>query len=91
MDEFVIPSAANHAGSLLRAYAYRATDIQAPLQLHWSFALKDNALVSCILIAENVVYLVDSASFFSSVDARSGTLLWCFSTDGVAGDEANAC
>lgn len=82
MDELSIPSTAIYGGNLARTFEYHTTGVHATLYLYWSFPLREGATISCpVLVAENVVYVGDSAGFFSALDARSGDLLWCFATD----------
>lgn len=82
MNERSIPSTAIYGGNLARTFEYRTTGVHATPHLHWSFPLREGATISCpVLVAENVVYVGDSAGFFSALDARSGDLLWCFATD----------
>lgn len=82
MDERSIPSTAIYGGNLAHTFEYRTTGVHATPHLHWSFSLQEEATVSCpVLVAEDVVYVSDSAGFFSALDARSGDLLWCFATD----------
>lgn len=90
MDEFSIPSTAIYGGNLARTFEYRTTGVHATPHLHWSFPLQEGATISCpVLVAENVVYVGDSAGFFSAIDARSGDLLWCFATDWTLDEEKN--
>ena len=82
MDESSIPSTAIYGGSLAHTFEYHTTGVHAMPHLHWSFPLQEGATISCpVLVAENVVYVGDSAGFLSALDARSGNLLWCFATD----------
>ena len=84
MDELTISSTAIYGGNLARTFEYRTTGVHATPHLHWSFSLQEGVTVSCpVLVAEGVVYVGDSAGFFSAIDARSGDLLWCFATDWV--------
>ena len=82
MDDLALPSTAIYAGGLAHTFEYHTTGVHATPHLHWSFPLREEATITCpVLVAQNVVYVGDSAGFLSALDAHSGDLLWCFATD----------
>lgn len=78
------PTAAVYAGSLARTYEYRTMGVPILPHLGWSFVLPPGVQITCpLLVAQDRVYIADSAGFFSALDTSSGDLVWSFPTDWV--------
>jgi outer membrane protein assembly factor BamB len=84
-----IPDAATFAASAARTFEYRTTGVLTSPHVRWSFSPSPGKHISCpVLVARDVVYVGDSAGYFSALDALSGDLLWSFAADQVEGPRA---